>query len=134
MKPRGLRNNNPGNIRKTTDKWEGLRTVQTDPDFFQFETMAYGFRALFKLLINYRKKYGCQTIAEIIERYAPRNENDTNSYILTVCRLMQVPTTFVPDVEDNTVMWALAGAICVVENGEKPDIQDICKGWELLNG
>lgn len=134
MKPRGLRNNNPGNIRKTKDKWQGLKAVQTDPDFFQFETMAYGFRALFKLLINYRKKYGCQTIAEIIARYAPSNENDTNSYILTVCRLMEVPTTFVPDVDDNSVMWALAGAICYVENGEKPDAQELCKGWELLRG
>jgi hypothetical protein len=132
MKPRGLRNNNPGNIRLTKDNWQGLRTEQTDPDFFQFETMAYGFRALFKLLKNYRKKYGCQTIAEIIERYAPRNENDTNSYILTVCRLMEVPSTFVPDVEDKETMFSLAASICFVENGEQAYINDLLQGWELL--
>ena len=132
MKPRGLRNNNPGNIRKTTDKWQGLRAEQTDPDFFQFETMAYGFRALFKLITNYRNKYGCQTIADIIERYAPRNENDTNNYILTVCSLMEVPTSFVPDVDDSTTMLNLGEAICYMENGELPDKQDLIDGWELL--
>lgn len=39
---RGLRNNNPGNLRLSKDKWQGLRAVQTDKAFFQFETMAHG--------------------------------------------------------------------------------------------
>lgn len=37
--PRGIRNCNPGNIRLTRDKWQGLRSEQTDTEFFQFEEM-----------------------------------------------------------------------------------------------
>ena len=42
---RGLRNNNPLNIRHSADKWEGTRIVQTDKSFVQFTSMAYGYRA-----------------------------------------------------------------------------------------
>ncbi len=48
--PRGIRNNNPLNIRRSKDKWQGLRALQTDTAFCQFETMAYGWRAAFVLL------------------------------------------------------------------------------------
>ena len=45
---RGLRNNNPLNIRKNSTKWQGLSATQTDKSFFQFTSMAYGYRAAFK--------------------------------------------------------------------------------------
>lgn len=44
---RGLRNNNPLNIRRNNTKWQGLSATQTDKSFFQFKTMAYGYRAAF---------------------------------------------------------------------------------------
>ncbi len=78
---RGLRNNNPGNIRKGKTKWEGLAKEQTDSAFCVFTEMKYGIRALYKILKTYHKKYGLDTIEEIISRWAPENENDTNSYI-----------------------------------------------------
>ena len=53
---RGLRNNNPGNIRKTGDKWQGLSTTQTDDSFFQFTDAKYGIRAMAKLLKNYQSE------------------------------------------------------------------------------
>ena len=53
--PRGLRNNNPGNIRITKDKWQGLREKQEDKSFFQFTEMKWGYRALIRTLQNYRK-------------------------------------------------------------------------------
>ena len=37
---RGTRNNNPLNIRRSADRWEGTRSEQTDPSFVEFETMA----------------------------------------------------------------------------------------------
>ena len=49
---RGLRNNNPLNIRRNNTKWQGLSATQTDKSFFQFKTMAYGYRAAFKTLSN----------------------------------------------------------------------------------
>ena len=34
---RGLRNNNPLNIRRSADRWEGTATTQTDQSFVQFK-------------------------------------------------------------------------------------------------
>lgn len=130
--PRGLRNCNPGNIRITTDKWLGLREEQTDKEFFQFEEMRWGYRALIRTLQNYRRKHGLQTIAEMIGRWAPHTENNTGGYISRVCREMQVPSTCVPDVDDKGTMCALAAAISEVENGVPAVMSEIEEGWELL--
>ena len=130
---RGLRNNNPGNLRLSKDKWQGLRAVQTDKEFFQFETMAHGYRALIRTLQNYRKLHKCQTIADFISRYAPKIENNTAGYIQRVCREMQVPTTYVPDVNDKATMCNFAAAISQVENGVPAVMADVYSGWELLN-
>ena len=130
---RGLRNNNPGNLRLSKDKWQGLRAVQTDKEFFQFETMAHGYRTLIRTLQNYRKLHKCQTIADFISRYAPKIENNTAGYIQRVCREMQVPTTYVPDVNDKATMCNFAAAISQVENGVSAVMADIYSGWELLN-
>lgn len=132
MKPRGLRNNNPGNIRITKDKWKGLRPVQEDKEFFQFTEMKWGYRALIRTLQNYRRRHGCQTIADFVRRWAPEHENNTSGYISRVCKEMQVPTTYVPDVEDKTTMCAFAAAISQVENGIPAVMEDIVSGWGVL--
>lgn len=130
--PRGLRNNNPGNIRITKDKWLGLREKQTDGSFFQFIAPVWGYRALIRTLQNYRRRHGCQTIADFIRRWAPENENNTSGYIKRVCTEMQVPSTFIPNVEDKYTMCAFAAAISLVENGVPAIMSDIEEGWELL--
>ena len=132
MTPRGIRNNNPGNIRRSKDQWQGLRPEQTDPDFFQFTAPEWGYRALLKTLQTYRKKHKLQTIAELISRWAPANENNTPAYIRSVCREMQMPSTCVPDVEDKDTMCALAAAISRHENGVDAVMEDVERGWELL--
>ena len=133
MEPRGIRNCNPGNIRITKDRWQGLCPAQTDSEFFQFTEMKWGYRALIRTLQNYRRKHGCQTIADFISRWAPRTENNTSGYITRVCREMQVPTSFVPDVDDKGTMCALAAAISQVENCIPAVMADVEAGWELLN-
>lgn len=132
MVPRGLRNNNPGNIRITKDNWKGLKKVQTDKEFFQFEEIKWGYRALIRTLQNYRKRRGCETIADFIRRWAPENENDTSAYIRTVCMKMGVPSVYVPDVDDKITMCLFAAAISYVENGVLADMEEVVKGWELL--
>lgn len=133
--PRGLRNNNPGNIRNSqrTD-WQGEvdEASKNDKSFEEFETIAYGYRALIKLLQNYRKLHGCQTMADFIKRWAPETENNTSAYIKRVCTEMQVPTTYVPDVNDKTTMCAFAAAISQVENGVSAVMADVESGWDLL--
>lgn len=130
--PRGLRNNNPGNIRRSNDRWMGLRAKQTDPKFFQFTAPMWGYRALIKTLQTYRKKYKLQTLAEMIGRWAPTNENNTSAYIRSVCREMQVPDSYVPDIEDKGTMCALAAAISRHENGVDAVMEDVERGWGLL--
>lgn len=133
MEPRGIRNCNPGNIRLSKDKWKGLRPVQTDKEFFRFTEMRWGYRALLRTLQNYRWKHSLQTIEGMISRWAPPVENHTSDYISAVCKKLQVPSTYSPDVEDKGTMCAIAAAISEVENGIPAVMQDVEAGWDLLN-
>lgn len=81
---RGMRNNNPGNIRISSAKWKGKVTQNTDGAFEQFETFTHGVRALIILLKNYMVRRKCDTIEKIIHRYAPGHENPTDNYINAV--------------------------------------------------
>ena len=86
--PRGIRNNNPGNIILGNDKWQGLAPVQTDSKFCTFTDPIWGIRALARLLINYQDKYGLNTVKGIINRWAPPKENDTGAYVRAVLKTM----------------------------------------------
>lgn len=133
--PRGLRNNNPGNIRNNAKvKWQGEVDPQNKKDFVfeEFKDCISGYRALLKLLRNYNKLYGCFTIADYIRRWAPENENNTSGYITRVCKEMQVPTSFVPDPDNKSVMVAFAAAISQVENGVPACVSEIESGWDAL--
>lgn len=130
---RGLRNNNPGNIRLSrTTVWQGEVRPSQDKAFCQFRTMAYGYRALIRLLQNYRRHNGCRTVSDFINRWAPLVENNTAGYISRVCREMQVPSSHVPDVDDKETMCAFAAAISQVENGVPAVMADVAAGWRLL--
>lgn len=89
---RGIRNNNPGNIRCGSTKWLGLSNFQNDSEFCQFDTMEYGVRALLVLLRTYYNKYHCVTIKKVISRFAPLTENNTEKYIKFVSSYMAVPS------------------------------------------
>ena len=82
---------------------------------------------------SYLKNAALMTGADVLLRLAGMGENNTSGYITRVCREMQVPTTYVPDVEDKGTMCALAAAISVVENGIPAVMADVEAGWELLN-
>lgn len=131
-KPRGLRNCNPGNLRITKDQWKGLRPVQEDKSFFQFTEMKWGYRGLIRTLQNYRRKHGCQSIADFIRRWAPPVENNTSGYISRVCKEMMVPDCYVPDVDDKDTMCSFAAAISQVENGVPAVMADVEAGWDAL--
>ena len=83
---RGELNCNPLNIRRVAGThWKGQRAEQTDHAFVQFESIEWGIRAALKLLRTYRDKYAATSIKEIITRWAPPTENDTEKYIKNVC-------------------------------------------------
>ena len=91
MQTRGIRNNNPLNIRHSKDRWVGALIEQKDKAFVQFETMAYGYRAVWKTLESYWKYFHDLpkpfNVRNIISRWAPPTENDTENYIRTVLKL-----------------------------------------------
>jgi GH24 family phage-related lysozyme (muramidase) len=117
--PRGLRNNNPGNIRISKTDWEGKvpNEENTDGGFEQFTTKAYGIRALILLLRTYYTKYNLKTIKGIISRFAPSNENHTENYINFVSE-----KTGYGNSEELTwskeMIRKLVKAICHFENGK----------------
>ncbi|WP_263079244.1 structural protein [Endozoicomonas sp. Mp262] len=76
---RGIRNHNPGNIRHG-DKWQGLAKSQPDKSFCQFISPEWGVRAMARILINYQKLYGLDTLRKIIYRWAPPTENNSEAY------------------------------------------------------
>lgn len=129
---RGLRNNNPGNIRLTGDKWQGLRAIQNDLEFFQFTDAKYGIRAIAKLLMNYQEKYNLVTVYKIISRYAPPVENDTMSYVEHVASVVGVSSHQTIDVRDLDTMTKMVNTIIKHENGINPYSEEtINKGIAL---
>lgn len=129
---RGLNNRNPGNIRQSKGRYKGEVRPSRDPAFKQFETMAWGYRAIFVLLHTYRTRHGLHTIAAMIARWAPPSENKTELYIRTVSRRSGIPADRPLDTRDRRTMIPIAAAISFVENGTAADMHDVEKGWELF--
>ncbi|PHM73710.1 structural protein [Xenorhabdus kozodoii] len=129
---RGIHNNNPGNIRHG-DQWQGLSSRQTDKSFCQFIAPEYGIRAMLKILRNYERKYGLNTTRQIISRWAPPNENDTESYIAYVCQSVGIASSAVMDVDNAATMRRLVKAIIQMENGQQPYSDDVfTRAFDLL--
>lgn len=117
-KSRGVRNNNPGNIRCVPGRrWQGQAAEQLDKDFVTFEDPVYGIRALAVVLLTYYRRYRLNTVAEIIRRWAPPVENDTDAYIATVARRMGVLPATKLNLLDRDTLRNLVTAIIHVETG-----------------
>ncbi len=135
MIPRGIRNNNPLNIRRSKDQWKGMKPQQTDVSFCQFETLDFGWRAAFYLLTRtYYHRYRLFTIRKIIEKWAPNCENNTEAYIKNVSKL----TGFDPDEPlgipmNSPARWMMvAVAMAMQENGVNSiDYFAMLRGWTM---
>ena len=117
---RGIANNNPGNIRRSADPWQGLSDAQPDSSFFAFKTPAWGIRAMAVLLIGYQDRRGINTPTRIIERWAPSNENDTSAYIGSVCAHAGFAADQVLNLHAYADLRPLVEAIIYRENGKQP--------------
>ena len=133
--PRGIRNNNPLNIRRSKDQWKGLADAQTDRAFCQFETLEYGWRAAFYLLTRtYYHKYRLYTIRTIIRRWAPPGENNTEAYIANVSRLTGIdPDEPIGIPSERPSRWMMVGvAMAIQEDGtDSLDYFAMLRGWEM---
>lgn len=115
---RGIRNHNPGNLRHG-EKWQGLRQHQTDSDFCQFVAPIWGIRALFKVLLTYQKHYQAKTVRQIVSRFAPPHENDTERYVNFVSRQLGGEADDIVNLHDKTTLYILTKAIILMENGRQ---------------
>lgn len=136
MEPRGIRNNNPLNIRKGNN-WKGERPHQKDKAFEEFETMEYGIRAGFKLLKNYITGYGgkthpIDTIARIIRKWAPPTENATQRYIDFVATDSGIPATKPLRFSDRAQLVAIVDAMIFVECGQRVPRSTIESAYDLI--
>lgn len=129
---RGLRNCNPGNIRRSKVHYLGEVRPSQDSDFKQFESMAYGYRAMFVLLDSYRRRYALNTLRQMLNRYAPPSENFTEGYI----RFVSQKTGILPDEELNTRsdrdMVPIISAMSEIENGVSADRSMVLEGWRMF--
>lgn len=128
--PRGIRNNNPLNIR-IGNTWLGERNNPTDPAFEEFVTMEYGLRAAFCILRRYIRRYKKDTIPAIVSTWAPASENNTQRYIDIVCKRSGITQTQQIRFEDETTMCKLVEAMAFVECGQPIDGKKIEKGYSM---
>ena len=135
MLPRGIRNNNPLNIRRSKDQWKGMAEAQTDQAFVQFKSLKWGWRAAFYLLTRTcYHKYRLYTIRSIVNKWAPPSENNSKAYVENVSRLTGIdPDEALGIPSEKPQRWiALGVAMAIQENGfESLDFFAILTGWGL---
>ena len=135
--PRGIRNNNPLNIRKGNN-WQGEVSSSTDGEFEQFVSMQWGIRAGFKILKNYMTGYGGRVKAltnvhDIIHRWAPPSENNCRAYIDSVCRFSGLHEYERLQFSDRNKMLALVDGMIRVECGQPVSLDIIASAYDLIN-
>ena len=139
---RGWRNNNPLNIRRG-DRWQGLRALQNDKEFCQFVSMSFGYRAAVKVLMSYFRYFLQQgipfTYENIIRRWAPSTENNTEAYIRRVLDIVGEPHAEVKignpytELGRRRLAWLIVAMTCVECgcNPEDVDYTSINTGFRL---
>ena len=142
---RGIRNNNPLNIRRGASRWVGRKEIVTDKEFEEFTSTAFGYRAAWKLMDTYQLRLRMEdksyTLENIIHRWAPpEDNNDTQAYLRTVIRLLDYkvggrqPLPSPATKEGHRVFARILMAMTCVECGIKPDEVDrwsIEQGWKM---
>lgn len=128
MSTRGIRNNNPANIRRGCC-WKGLVEWPTDKEFCQFTTMTWGVRALLVTLRTYVVHHKLHSVQQIISRWAPPQDgNNTKRYIEFVERAVgeiDAPTWMSLRAMDfklefqhpRCILYVIAKAMCKMESG-----------------
>lgn len=120
--PRGIRNNNPGNVEHSpSNKWLGLSDNPSDGRYCRFDNPRYGIRAFVLLLLKYQTEYRLKTISAMLNRYAPRQDNNaTDAYIEHVAKAAGVTGKTPVSIRDFRTAKAIVTAIIEFENGMQP--------------
>ena len=133
MTPRGIRNDNPLNIRHGKSQWVGMREKQTDKAFVQFSKRVYGYRAAFVLIRGYIAK-GKDTIGKIVAKWAPSSDgNNTQSYISYVSKSTGIHASHALRWEDKEALVAIVQSMAHMESGIIEDKTLIEEAYEQAN-
>lgn len=127
--PRGLRNNNPLNIKIGND-WVGERENK-DGVFEEFETIEYGYRAAFIILRKYINKYGRNTIHKIVDSWAPDGRRFQDAYMHSVSQWCALDVDAPIRYSDKKTMCAIVQGMARVENGVPVEMKPIELGYEM---
>ena len=110
---RGIRNNNPTNMKDSGIQWQGL--VGVDPDgFLIFATMADGLRAPAKNLRNYGRLDGISTVDGVARRWS---KTDQDAYSANLSAYLGVDPHESIDLEDYGTLATLVRGIVRQEDG-----------------
>jgi len=130
---RGIRNNNPGNIKfYESNNWLGKIPIQNntdaldqdgEPTFEQFEKWRYGIRAMIYLIKNRYLNEGFNTLKLILNKYDPGyNQN----YLNFLSTYVGMPDNQLIQPSDESTTKKIIMAIAKFENGSagtgQPDI------------
>lgn len=136
--PRGLRNNNPLNIRiNPANQWMGAADEQRDPQFVQFTSMVWGLRAGIVILRNWlmaaARKNESLTMGRIISRWAPASDgNNVPAYITKVHRLSGIAQHDLVSYSDRSQIVNLIWAMAFVECGRAIDPRLVEEAYNLV--
>ena len=152
MATRGIRLKNPGNIEHSKRfQWDGEVYPQTElmpnnlPEdrFCQFETMEHGCRAMARILGNYQRLHDRKTIYQMVHRWAPPVENDTQAYAKMVAKnLGRIPENEINFIEDPTIAVLMMKTMARMENGKIANeavthdmwVKGHQMAWPVING
>lgn len=131
--PRGLRNNNPLNIRKSNTPWQGKKIPSSDPAFEQFTSLEFGLRAALVNIRTYIKRDRLETIPQIIRKWAPASDgNNTQAYVDTVCKKTNLTPFVRIKYTDKNALCRLVWAMAFVECGEEISFGKVENAWALI--
>lgn len=131
--PRGIRNNNPLNIRKSSTPWLGKKAESTDPSFEQFTSLEYGLRAGLINIRTYLKRDRLQDITQIINKWAPDSDgNNTKAYIEAVCKKATITPHQIIKYNDKNTLCRIVWAMAFVECGQEVSFGRVCNSWALI--
>jgi len=123
--PRGIRNNNPGNI-EFGEFAKSMGATGSDGRFAIFDTPEAGLAALAGLMRRYGRK-GIDTVQGIVSRFAPPNENNTGAYVAGVASRLGIAPNAHLNLTDPAVLANLLANITQIENGRNPYSSDLIR-------
>lgn len=116
--PRGIRNNNPLNLRISNNQWLGKVKYNTDGQFEQFTSMLYGIRAAIINIRTITRRNKDITLKGLIQIWAPANDgNNVANYVQQVTKLSGIKSDEKITIKEKKKICALVHAMAIVENG-----------------